>query len=222
MGVTIAGTAVSGYNFSKSSKRHTGMKAIIFDLGGVLVNYDGRSTFTDIAKLANVSLDDLFPFYQKHDRAFGTGQLSGEDYYQKLIEAFGVSANYETFVTALCRYQQRNEAALAFARELQTRPAVQVGIISNTNVVHAHWLHANLPEFQPFGSVILSNEVGLLKPDPAIFHLSLKQLGVAAHQALFVDDNEENVMGGTAVGLHTLQHTSWQQTRPAIENWLKN
>ena len=70
------------------------MKAVIFDLGGVLVNYDGRSTFTEIAQLARTTLDDLFPFYQKHDHTFGTGQLSGQDYYQKLNEAFGFSADY--------------------------------------------------------------------------------------------------------------------------------
>ena len=198
------------------------MKAVIFDLGGVLVNYDGRSTFTDIAKLADIALDDLFLFYQKHDRAFGTGQLSGQDYYQKLEEMFGLTADYESFVAAFCRYQERNEMALAFARELQTRPNVRVGIISNTNVVHANWLHANLPEFKQFASVVLSNEVGLLKPDPAIFRLSLKQLGVAANQALFVDDNEENVMGGTAVGLHTIHHQDWLTTRPVIRTWLEN
>ena len=198
------------------------MKAVIFDLGGVLVNYDGRSTFTEIGQLAGVSLDDLFPFYQKHDHAFGTGQLSGQDYYQKLNEAFGVSASYDTFVTTFCRTQQRNEAALAFARDLQSRQNVQVGIISNTNQVHADWLRANLPEFSQFPSVILSNEVGLLKPGPAIFQLALKQLNVPPAHALFVDDVEENLVGGTAVHLHTLHHTNWQQTRPAIEKWLKS
>ncbi|MCB8941806.1 MAG: HAD family phosphatase [Ardenticatenaceae bacterium] len=198
------------------------MKAVIFDLGGVLVNYDGRSTFTEIAQLARTTLDDLFPFYQKHDHTFGTGQLSGQDYYQKLNEAFGFSADYETFVTTFCRTQQRNEAALAFACDLQARPNVRVGIISNTNQVHAGWLRENLPEFKQFHSVILSNEVGLLKPDSAIYELSLKQLEVPPAQALFVDDAEENLVGGTAVNLHTLHHTNWQHTRPAIEQWLKS
>lgn len=198
------------------------MKAVIFDLGGVLVNYNGRSTFIGIGQLIGASVDQLLPFYQRHDLAFGTGHLSGEAYYQKLAKAFIFDAGYESFVTAFCRYQERNEAALAFACELQARPDVQVGIISNTNVVHADWLHANLPEFKQFGSVVLSNEVGLLKPDRAIFQLALEQLGLAPDQALFVDDNEENVVGGTAVGLRTMHHTNWQLTRPAIETWLKN
>lgn len=198
------------------------MKAIIFDLGGVLVNYDGRATFADIGKLVGVSLDELYPFYQTHDHAFGTGQLSGQDYFQKLADTFKPEADYKTLATAFCRYQQRNEEALAFAHELQTRPGVQVGIISNTNEVHASWLRTNLPEFELFLSVILSNEVGLLKPDAAIYELSLQQLNVPPAQALFVDDLLENVDGGTAVGLHGLHHKNWQLSRSAIEEWLKS
>ena len=198
------------------------MKAVIFDLGGVLVHYDGRSTFTDIGKLVGASLDELFPFYETHDHAFGTGQLSGEDYYRKLAESFRFTAAYKSFATAFCRYQQRNETALTFAKNLQAHPTVAVGIISNTNVVHANWLHSNLPEFKQFSSVILSNEVGLLKPDPAIYQLALAQLNVSPDKALFVDDNEENVAGGTAVGLHTILHKNWQRTQPAIEDWLQS
>lgn len=197
------------------------MRAVIFDLGGVLVNYDGRATFTDIGKLVGVSLEELFPFYQKHDHAFGTGQLSGRDYFHKLADAFKPEADYETLAVTFCRYQQRNEAALTFAHQLQSWADVRVGIISNTNVVHANWLRANLPEFQQFHSVILSNEVGLLKPNPAIYELSVQQLSVPPGQALFVDDSEENVAGGTAVGLNGFLHKDWQLTRPAIEKWLK-
>lgn len=197
------------------------MKAVIFDLGSVLVNYDGEATLTDISKLAGISLEALSAHNQSIEHAFGTGQLSGQDYYALLDQTFGLSASYEAFVTVLCRYQERNEPALALARELQSRQEVIVGIISNTNEVHASWLHANLPEFDQFSSVILSNEVGLLKPDPAIYQLALAQLGVPPEHALFVDDVAENVKGGTAVGLSGLLHTDWQLTRPAIENWLQ-
>ena len=198
-----------------------GMKAVIFDLGGVLVNYDGYDTFTAVSELAGISMEEMYRFYQQHDHDFGTGKLSGLDYYQKLDEAYGLADNYEVFATAFCRNQQRNEAALAFACELQARPHVKVGIISNTNEVHAHWLRTHLPEFQQFSSVILSNEVGLLKPDPAIFKLVLSQLNVPPAQAMFVDDAAENIAGGAAVGLAGIHHTNWQHSRSAIEEWLQ-
>ena len=197
------------------------MKAVIFDLGNVLVNYDGKATLTALSELVGISLEAIIAHYQTVEHAFGTGQLSGRGYYQLLDQAFGLSAGYDKFVTVVCRYQERHEAALAFARDLQAQANVVVGIISNTNEVHAGWLHANLPELRLFPSVILSNEVGLLKPDPAIFDLALNQLGISPENALFVDDLAANVAGGTAVGLTGYLHKEWTLTRPFINNWLQ-
>ncbi len=197
------------------------MKAVIFDLGNVLVHYDGEATFRRVSELTAVSLEELFIFYQKHDHAFGTGQISGRGYYNLLVKTYGMQASYQTFVTTFCRSEQRNEKALAFALALQARPNVIVGIISNINEIHTAWVRANLPELAQFSSVILSDEVGLLKPDSAIYQLALSQLNVPPNHALFVDDLLENVRGGTAVGLSGCHHTSWQQTRPFIEKWLQ-
>lgn len=197
-------------------------KAVIFDLGNVLVNYDGQATLAAMSELWEVSPEQLFAHYQTIEHAFGTGQLSGRGYFDLLNQTFGLLANFDSFVAACCAYQQRHEAAFAFARDLQAQDDVVIGIISNTNEIHASWLHANLPELKLFPSVILSNEVGLLKPDPAIFELALNQLDVPARQALFVDDLAENVAGGTAVGLAGYLHKTWYRTRPFIENWLQN
>jgi glucose-1-phosphatase len=200
----------------------TDMKAVIFDLGNVLVHYDGQDTFRGVSELTAVSLEELFSHYQTVDHAFGTGQLNGRGYYELLSKKFGLRASYDTFATTICRNQQRNEHALAFALELQARTNVVVGIISNTNEIHAAWLRANLPELAQFSSITFSNEVGLLKPDAAIYQLALNQLNVLPNKALFVDDLLENVTGGTAVGLSGYCHTDWHLTRPFIKDWLQN
>ena len=198
------------------------VKQIIFDLGNVLVNYDGKDTFLGISELTAVSLETIFAHYQTIDHVFGTGQLSGPGYYELVKQTFGIQASYATFSATFCRNQQRNEQALAFAHALQAQEAIVVGIISNTNDIHAGWLRANLPELDQVGSVVLSNEVGLLKPNRAIYELALNQLGVSPGQALFVDDVAENVVGGTAVGLIGHVHKEWQLTQLFIENWLQH
>ena len=195
-------------------------KAVIFDLGNVLVHYDGPGMFTAVANLFNISSRDLIAYCRDFETELGTGQLGGPGFYRQLTDTFGGSATYDTTAAAFCSTQQRNEPALAFASSLAARPDVKVGIISNTNAIHAEWLRANLPEFARFSSVILSNDMGLLKPDAAIYQLALSQLGLAPAQALFVDDVAENVAGATAVGLAGLHHTNWQTTQPTIENWL--
>ena len=69
-------------------------------------------------------------------------------------------------------------------------------------------------------SVIFSSDVGLLKPDPAIYFRSLSELGVEAGRALFVDDLPENVAGAQAVGMAALLHRDWGKSVPSIEAWL--
>ncbi len=68
--------------------------------------------------------------------------------------------------------------------------------------------------------MLWSSDVGLLKPDRAIYDLSIQQMDVAPVDALFVDDLEENVAGATKAGLAGWVHREWDETRQVIEAWL--
>ena len=98
--------------------------------------------------------------------------------------------------------------------ELQGRPGVTVGVISNTNPIHVAWLDAHIPELDALDLVMMSSEVELLKPDPEIFTLALELLEVSPAQALFIDDLPENVDAARALGLSGIVHRSWAETRP--------
>lgn len=195
-------------------------KAVIFDLGSVLVDYDHESTWTAVAAISQAPFSELERVASKLAEDAGKGIVNGRQLHQILVQQAGTTPDYDAFARAFCRHINRNEMALAYALELRQRPNLRLGIISNTNAVHVAWLHTLIPEFAHFQSVILSSDVGLLKPDPAIYHLALNQLAILPEAALFVDDIGENVRGATAVGLHAIHHQNWDQTRPAIESWL--
>jgi putative hydrolase of the HAD superfamily len=63
---------------------------------------------------------------------------------------------------------------------------------------------------------VISDEVGLRKPDPAIFELVLRRLRLPASAAVFVDDAEPNLDGARAVGLRTVLHQDAARTRAAL------
>ncbi|MFF9217007.1 HAD family hydrolase [Streptomyces viridosporus] len=67
-----------------------------------------------------------------------------------------------------------------------------------------------------FDPVVISGEVGLRKPLPTIFELTLDRLGLAAAQVVFVDDAEPNVVGARAVGMRAVLHTDPAATRAAL------
>ena len=195
-------------------------KAVIFDLGCVLVDVNLEKTFADMAQLTGLAVVDLWQRWQGVDEVFGLGKLSGRGLYELLREQTQMTASFAEFTAVFNNTQQRNETGLQFTVQLTKRPNVKVGIISNTNEIHASWLHANLHEFAQFDDVILSNEVGLLKPDAAIYRLSLARLAVAADNAIFVDDLEENIAGAEAIGLSGIWHYDWPTTISKIEDWL--
>jgi HAD superfamily hydrolase (TIGR01509 family) len=99
----------------------------------------------------------------------------------------------------------------ALAEELRGL-GLRVGLVSNSwgNTYPRELIDALLDP------IVISGEVGLRKPDAAIYELALHRLGVAAERTLFVDDAEPNVLGARAVGLQALLHTDAAATRVAL------
>ncbi|MGL4648121.1 MAG: HAD-IA family hydrolase, partial [Caldilineaceae bacterium] len=119
-----------------------------------------------------------------------------------------------------CAGLARDERALAYAVALEARDGVLVGVISNTNAIHVAWLDEHVPELRTFDLVMMSNEIGLEKPDPAAYRLALELLDVRAEDAIFVDDLAENVLAAQALGLAGIIHRSWDETPELLESWL--
>ena len=96
-------------------------------------------------------------------------------------------------------------------------------ILSNTNALHMEYVFREFPVIRDFDGHILSHEVGLLKPDAAIYELALQRYGLPAAQTVFIDDLEANCAGARAVGLRVIQCKSADQvcrelTRLGIPN----
>ncbi len=198
------------------------MQAVIFDLGNVLTPYHHNTTLTAVATLLGLTPDDVHARYQVSGHDLGLGRLTPEELCRQMLDgAQTTDVSCEQFYTAFCAGLQRDDAALAYAVELQGRPGVTVGVISNTNPIHVAWLDAHIPELDALDLVMMSSEVELLKPDPEIFTLALELLEVSPEQALFIDDLPENVDAARAQGLSGIVHRSWAETRPLIEAWLE-
>jgi 2-haloacid dehalogenase len=71
--------------------------------------------------------------------------------------------------------------------------------------------------FRRFRHIVVSGEVKLLKPDPAIYFLALDRFGLRPQDALFVDDRQINVDGAAAVGMHAHLFTSAEDLRSRLE-----
>ena len=71
-----------------------------------------------------------------------------------------------------------------------------------------------------FDFVVNSSRLGMIKPDPAIYHHTLDRLGVEAHEAIFVDDLPENVVAARELGIHAIQFQSDAQATADVRHIL--
>ena len=79
-----------------------------------------------------------------------------------------------------------NESMFPVVSALSTR--VKLLLLSNTNAVHVEWLLPRLPVLAKFDRLLLSNELGCVKPEPAIYRAALDAAGTAPDETAFFDD----------------------------------
>jgi putative hydrolase of the HAD superfamily len=94
-----------------------------------------------------------------------------------------------------------NPAMLAWIPRIK-QAGFRLGILSNMGYGVLGYMLPRFPWLAQFDHLTWSCELGIVKPDPAIYLHTVKKLGVSPDQALFIDNLEKNIVGAQAVGLH--------------------
>ena len=195
------------------------IKAVIFDVGNVLYGWDPdaflvRQIADDAQRLKFIEDTDLWAWHDSLDggRPFDEAahELS-EVYpaYAELISAWG-SRFGETISGPI-------EPVHAIVDELD-RAGVPLFAITNFSAdFWAPFVEKERAFFSRFRSIVVSGEVKLLKPDPAIYWLALDRFGLKPPDALFVDDRRINVEGAEAIGLSAHLFTDAPGLRERLE-----
>ncbi|GAB4418257.1 MAG: glucose-1-phosphatase [Bacteroidia bacterium] len=179
---------------------------LLLDLGGVLYEIDVPKTVRAYEALRPASggaitftMQDQHEWFSRLDR----GDVEIDDFLQGIQEEFGLVADPET----LRRIWRELLIGLYPGREATVQRLAQrygVALLSNTNRYHyEQYIDECRGMFGAMDHVFLSYEMGLRKPDPAIFEAALAQAGWRAEETLFADDSRRNVDAAAALGLHT-------------------
>ena len=110
----------------------------------------------------------------------------------------------------------RDEPAMwALAEDLRAA-GVTVALVSNSWGSGTAYPRVRLAEV--FSTVVISEEVGLRKPDAAIYRLALDRIGVPPERTAFIDDARPNLDGAEALGIVGILHTDPETTRAAVRD----
>ena len=188
------------------------VNALILDYGEVLVRAQSAASIQRMAELAQLDTVEFRKRYWVHRPAYDSGRVSSSDYWRLVIgdapvPADGVDsaiaalkdADYESWID----YREDVwDLAAAFRQRGRT------AMLSNGVPEVMTRVAAARPLEQYFDRVIVSYEVGVVKPGPEIYQIALKAVGVPAEQVLFVDDRPENLEAAERAGIQTLHFTS--------------
>ncbi len=186
----------------------TDVQAVIFDWGGVIEPLTDEAHDVAWAQRLGIEMGVFAEtLWGKAWRQFSVGGISSESYYQKVAEGLGFSSAKaaERFANEFYADKRLNLTVLDAARHLRGR--YQVALLSNAwpgQVEHIRETFG-VDLNADFDVYVNSADVGLRKPDPAIYHLTLNRLDIAPHQAVFLDDLIRNVDAAREVGIHALQ-----------------
>lgn len=184
---------------------------VIFDLGGVIMRNGGPRDFTrrypdhDPATVAEMVMG---PHHLDTDHQWHRverGEISLEEcraITKRMLDDAGIRASTAAEKPSSGGFAfELNHDMVTLVRDLRTAGR-KVGILTN-NVREFRPMWWPLMDFaSEFDVIVDSHEVGMRKPNPAIYHLTLERLASTPERAAFLDDLEANVRAARAVGLH--------------------
>jgi glucose-1-phosphatase len=190
------------------------LKAVIFDIGRVIVRLDPRRALAPIVhaipppvgSVKRLSAEDTWKLIcaDEHWQDWQEGRLSPGKWHQHLMHRLKLSLSYGEFRDAWNRVLDP-ELILPEDLFVQLRSRCRLALISNTDPIHAEYLDNRFTFWRHFSVRIYSCRVGATKPSPAIFHEALRCLGLTAGEAVYIDDIPGFVEAAREIGLDAIQ-----------------
>ena len=185
------------------------IKAILFDLGKVLVDFNFETGVKALHSACSISRDRLEEVLWDENwiRRYERGEISTSEFHSYLCETADLQMDLpgfcETWSSVFLPDLIVSEQLLA---ELKKKyPLI---LVSNTNEVHIDFVRANYRVLDYFDHLVFSYEVGSLKPDPKIFEHAIALSGHAPEELFFTDDRQENILIARQLGINAHQFRS--------------
>jgi epoxide hydrolase-like predicted phosphatase len=198
------------------------IKAVIWDLGGVLLrteDFSSRQALADRIGKPRDDLENLVFNGDSGDRA-QLGEISVDEHWENIRRSLGLdTAGISEFRRQFWEGDQLDVELVEMIRGLRGR--YKTGLLSNAFSDLRQVVTSSLNISDAFDEMIISSELHLMKPDPRIYQLALQRLGAAAQESVFIDDLLENVEGARSQGMNAIHFRQRSQALAELGRLLK-
>jgi 2-haloacid dehalogenase len=205
-------------------KKNTNIKNIIFDLGGVLVDWNPDKVFIKVFEGDKQKMEYFYA--EVCTQEWNENQDAGYPMAKATEERVALFPEFEKEIRM---YYDRWDEMLGnqiqgtvdILKKLTNSPEYKVVALTN-------WSHETFPKaikkfefLQWFEGVLVSGVEKTRKPFPEIYELTLNRFDLKAKESLFIDDNLRNVEAARALGIHSIQFHSPEQLAQELKDYIK-
>jgi FMN phosphatase YigB (HAD superfamily) len=187
------------------------IRALILDLGNVLIFHDNDRLYRELADACTCTPGALIAALREDSigRHINTTDGPPALVYEAVAPAIGFPGDLDAFSAIWNGIFTPNEAIVPVIESLHGR--IPLLVLSNTNAMHMAYIRPRLPVLDRFDAILTSHELGLVKPEPAIYHAALTAANVTPEEAAFFDDLPGHVQGARDAGIHGFVFTDVDQ-----------
>ena len=190
---------------------------IIFDLGGVLVGLDWDKACTTFTHLSDQSYDFVMAEIENGPIVESSmlGHLTPHEFHRAICNRLHMDIEYGPFIEIWNGILSPDDEIAEYVMELAENHTLVLA--SNTDGIHFPYCLENFPVLKSFDRHFLSNQMDLLKPDPAYFHHVLYELWTSPANCVFIDDRVSNVRSAQNLGIQGLVFESLSKLKSNLE-----
>jgi len=194
------------------------IRAVIFDLGKVLLDFDYAIATNKIAAQTRITAAEFQKLLLEGPLLlrYELGQLTTEEFYREVCSVTGFCGALDEFGLTFADIFTLIEPMVQLHAALRER-GFPTYIFSNTNELAVRYIRHKFAFFSTFTAHILSYEHGVMKPDSRLYEVVETQCGRRGAELLYMDDRPENIAVGVARGWNTILQETPEKTLRAVE-----
>ena len=192
------------------------LRAVVFDYGMVLTGPPDAAAHQQLLTITGLPLARFESLYWADRAAYDEGRVTGIGYWRNFLRDAGLPLDQE-MVEELNRWDVRmwttqNPAMVAWQLAVKQR-GLLTAILSNMGDAVLASVEREFDWIRRFDLLVWSCQLGIVKPDPAIYRHMLAKLKMRPEEILFIDDKLPNVEAAQALGIQTIQFSSVERLR---------
>ena len=192
------------------------LRAVIFDYGMVLTCLPNQAAHDEMLRITGLPHEQFEKLYWADRHAYDEGKLTGIAFWQKFLRDskldLGPNAVDELNRWDANMWTTQNPAMLAWQLQLKQH-GLRTAILSNMGDSVLESIEREFDWLPRFDVLIWSYQLGMAKPEAAIYRHTLEKLGTLPGETLFIDDKAANIDAARALGMIAIQFSTIERLR---------